>query len=120
MLRLPLAVSPLRITCTHCLMNSGLAAMLVREGTPDVISLPSFVLPLPASCRQLSVRSCGPTAETGKPTDVVSFATHPSMGTVSALITPCDALSARNCVYGGTLTFSKNQSLSRFHAWSCQ
>ena len=77
--------------------------------------------PSPASGRSGAVARCAPSRDTGNAYDVVSLATHPSIGIVSAVARPCARFSSRNVswVYGPrrlTSTFRKNQSLLVFQA----
>src|SRR5207253_1276413 len=94
-----------RIVWIHCFTNSAVMGMLVRDGGPGGISFP-FLVPSPMSLCHGSVLSCGPNAETGNEADVPSLATHPMIGTVSALWMPCAAFASRKWVYGGTVMFS--------------
>jgi len=101
---------------TQRFTHSGGAGTLVRVAGPGVSLAPAGEVPSPASLSYGSVLPCAPNIETGNDTDVASFATQPSIGMVTALVIPCEASSARNCVYGLVSLFSKNQSASRFQA----
>ena len=105
-------------------MISGVDRALVCVGGPGANCLLSRPTPLPASGLSGAIACCCPKTDAGNPQDVVSFATQPMVGTVSAVLTPCSRFSSRNVSHvGGPLespTFLKNQSLVRFHVFNCQ
>src|SRR5260370_4480511 len=80
------------------------------------MGVPSDRKPSPA-WRPGSCARCGPNFEMGKPTDTASLATHPIMGTVTAiLIGPprASSIHSKTPVFEPD-TFSKYQSLPVFH-----
>ena len=92
-------------------MKSGGAATLVCFGEPGSICFPAVVTPFPNSALEGSVACCGPNWLTGNDVDAASFATHPIVGTVSALIIPRLALPARNAsdAFGVSFTVTLRQ-----------
>src|SRR5579884_262441 len=115
-LRVPAFLSAATIACTHRPTHSGGAATLVRVAGPGAIVAPEGRVPSPASGRHGSVFPWAPNTETGKENDVVSLATQPIIGTVSAPSAPWAAFSAKKSVYAPLGRFSKYQSCARLIA----
>src|SRR4029453_13655941 len=103
---------------------SGVERMLVSVGGPGERGFPSRPTPFPASASSGAVACCGPNIETGKPYDLVSFATQPSVGMVRVTAAPWRLASLMKCSWPMSglppVTFLKYQSLAVFHASSAQ
>src|SRR5258705_10414131 len=83
---------------------------------------PFVPTPLPALELYRSVAVCGPYLETAKLTEVTSFATNGSIGTVSKVCAPAPVLPLMNAVAlpSDHAEFSKYQSFAELRAPTCQ
>ena len=79
----------------HRPMNSGVASTLVRFGLPAGNRAPVGETPLPTG-RSGAVACCFPNSLFGKLDELVSLATHPSMGTVITLARCRSLFACRN------------------------